>query len=185
MITFILLGDEITRQPTTGKFLQVPRSYPLASALCFARIAAARQVTTEYFSIVDGGPDILLPNFELGIEQLCDKLTTSGVNIGSARSQTPAHPEGRYMQHSVVCRTSAFNSLHLPESGCFHFETMVYTMLADEGVAEHNEILYQWIPSPNGANDWADTRFARVNGYRWAHGLTPLVVPQHFLKYPI
>jgi hypothetical protein len=180
MITFVQLGNELIRIPKIGKLLQVERCKPTASDLCFARIAAAKLVDTEYFSIIDGGEDILLDTFEQAHLDMCDKLTETGLDIASAKSQTPVRPDGIYMQHGVVCRTSAFNELILPTSGCFNFIPMVYGMLAKRGVIELDVIVHKWNPTPKGAHSWPDTTYAWTNGRRWVEGKPPIKIP---LKY--
>lgn len=170
MISFLLLGDEITRIPSIGNLIIGKRSPPTAEALCFARINLAMQAETEYFSILDGGPDILLDNFETAMISLCNKMSASGLDIGSAKDIESGNPEGRYMQHAVVCRTSAFKSLDLPKSGLYHFEPMVYISLGKRGIEYLDEIVYEWIPSGNGAHSWTDTLYARANASMWATG---------------
>lgn len=181
MITFVQLGTEITRVPTIGKLLQVPRSKPSAGALCFARIAAARQVDTEYFTMLDGGEDDLLDSFEPTILDICNKLTETGLDIGSGRTQIPAIPEGIYFEHGVVCRTSAFKKLVLPKSGCFNFIPMVYGMLKKHGSIKIDTVVYKWNPSPNGAHSWPDTIYSWTNGRRWAENKPPIKVPSRYL----
>lgn len=154
--------------------LIVERSPPNAEALCFARINAAKQVKTEYFSILDGGEDILYDNFESSTEYVCNQLNITGLDIGSSMDILRGTPGGRYMKHCVVCRTSAFNLLDLPSSGLFHFEPMVYGQLRKKGIVYHDEIIYEWIPSPSGAATWKDTALARINGGRWAAGKYPI-----------
>ena len=174
MITFILLGDNITRIPTIGKMLIVGKSLPNAESLCFTRINAAKLVETEYFSILDGGEDILFDNFESSTEYVCSGLDITGLDIGTSKDITRGTPGGRYMQHCVVCRTSAFNQIDLPDSGLFHFEPMVYGQLCKKGIVYHNEIIYEWVPSINGAATWRDTPLSRINGARWAAGKYPV-----------
>jgi len=174
LITFVLLGNNITRIPTIGKMLIVGKSLPNAESLCFTRINAAKQVNTEYFSILDGGEDILYDNFESSTKYVCEELSITGLNIGTSKDIKRGVPGGRYMQHCVVCRTSAFNLLDLPTSGLFHFEPMVYGQLCKNGIVYHNEIIYEWVPSPSGAATWRDTSLARINGARWAAGKYPV-----------
>jgi hypothetical protein len=172
------LGNDITRVPNLGTLVVVERSAPYAESLTFRRIEGSRKVNTEYFTILDGGEDLLLSNYEDGIKSLCNIMTETGLDIGTARNLLPEGSKAAgYMMHTVVCRTSAFNELLLPESGCYHFETMVYTMLARKGIAILNEELYKWIPSRK-ASKWPDTPFARINGLRWAAGKPPVNVPE-------
>lgn len=175
MITFILLGNNITRIPNLGKLLKVDRSLPTSEALCFARINAAYKVETRYFSILDGGEDILLDNFERVMLSICDRLDETNLDIGSAKHKC-INGKNSFMQHAVVCRTSAFKKLNLPHSGCFHFEPMVYGMLSENGTVEWDEEVYEWIPSKDGASTWLDMPLARINGIRWAKNLPPLIV---------
>jgi hypothetical protein len=173
MITFIVIGNEIQRIPKIGKLLQFPRSATTQEALSQARISAGKQVTTEFFSIVDGGPDILLPDFEDSVIELCLSMNEFGMNIGTARETLRGHPS-ILMHHGVVCRTTAFNKLELPDRGCFCFDQMVYRMLSENGVAISHKFAYDWIPSVNGARLWHETPRAKLNGRRWAMGLPPI-----------
>lgn len=173
MITFILLGTEITRVPKLGTLMQVERSAPTHAALYERRLSAARAVETEYFSILDGGGDILLDKFETATQELCDILTQTGLDIGSTREQVNGHP-GHFMHHNVVCRTSAFKKLKLPESGTYMFETLVYTPLSKPGVVKHDVVAYNWIPTPGGAATWADCAGSYANSMGWLTGKPPI-----------
>jgi len=173
MITFLLIGDEIQRVPGIGQFLAFPKAAPTQEAITIARINAARQVSTEFFSLVDGGPDLLLPDFEASAVELCDTMNELGMDIGTAREMVRG-VSGRFMHHGIVCRTSAFKALALPSSGCFAFETMAYRMLTARGAAISHKYAYDWIPSVGGAAKWHETPRARLNGHRWAMGLPPI-----------
>ena len=174
MITFILLGQKIHRAPEIGDFMQVSASAPSTADLTAKRIAAARAVQTEFFSIVDGGPDLLLPEFEDAMVELCHSMNAIGADVGTARERVRGVP-AKYMHHGIVCRTAAFKKLVLPDSGCIDFASMVYTMLSSRGVAICDREAYDWIPSPNGAARWHETPRAKVNGFRWAQGLPPFI----------
>ncbi len=181
MITFVLLGSELTRIPTIGTILQVERSAPNASALYERRVSAAYLVETEYFSILDGGEDILLDEFESATLELCNKLTETGLDIGSTRESINGE-RGHFMHHNVICRTSAFKKLKIPKSGLYMFEPIVYPLLSKKGTIEHDVIAYNWIPTPGGAARWPETKIAYENSKRWQKGKPPLKSPAH-LQY--
>lgn len=176
MITFLQLGSVLNRAPSVGTLIQMPLAKPDAASVYKLRVAAADLVTTEYFSIIDGYEDFLLPDFEQGMLDLCQKIELAGLDIGSAREQINGNT-GDFMHHGVVCRTIAYNRLRIPKSGCFHFESVVYSQLAMRGVIEHDVEVYNWVPSPAGATRWIDTPRARVNGLRWANNLLPIDRP--------
>lgn len=172
-MTFIVLGD-VHRVPRTGVTKFFPKSRPSHAALTQARIEAVSHVESEFFSIVDGGEDVLLPCFEDAMQELCSTMDAIGADIGTAREQVRGQPS-RYMHHGIMCRTSAFRALKLPKSGCFDFAAMVYPMLSSNGCAICHQEAYNWIPSHNGARLWHDTPRARVNAARWAAGLPPVL----------
>jgi len=176
MITFVQLGSIINRVPSIGVLMQFDRAAPDSASVYKARVHAVNQVSTEYFSIIDGYEDVILENFEQSMIDLCEKLTISGIDIGSIREQVNGEPGG-FMHHGVVCRTSAFKRLRIPKSGFFHFESVVYPMLSTRGVIEHDVEAYNWIPSPDGATRWIDTPRARINGLRWVNGMPPIDRP--------
>lgn len=172
-MTFLVLGD-VHRVPDIGVTKAFQRSEASNAALTQARIASVEHVESEFFSIVDGGEDVLLPCFEDAMQELCGTMNAIGADIGTAREQVRGQP-GRFMHHGIMCRTSAFRSLSLPKSGCFDFAAMVYHMLSSNGCAICHHEAYNWIPSRNGARLWHETPRARVNGARWAAGLPPVI----------
>lgn len=172
MITFIHLGDDIHREINLGTTLKVPRAAPTHVDLYACMIAAAKSVTTEYFSIVDGGPDTLLDTFESATEDLCKKMSKINSNLGSTRESINGRSAG-FMHHGVVVRTSAFNKLKIPESGIFSFEELIYGMLKRTGPVLHDVIAYNWVPSPGGAASWPTALVAVRNSRRWIDGKPP------------
>jgi len=172
-LTLLLLGNDIQRVPDIGTFLKVPLSGPTHAALYSARLSAARRVETDFFSIVDGGPDLLLPEFELCMAELCMTMQEFGFDIGTARERIRGK-SARYMHHGIVCRTHAFRRLNLPAEGCFGFQYLVYPMLTSKGAAVCNTEAYDWIPSVGGAAKWPDYPRAKINSMRWIAGLPPV-----------
>jgi hypothetical protein len=179
MITYIFF-DASDQTPSPGTVVRLERCRPVIEELYKTRLNAVRQVTTKYFCLLDGGDDRLLPAFDETMVRLCRDLDKSNKNIGSAREQVIgiSQPEARaYMHHGVVCRTSEFNKLTLPESGNIAFEKLVYGMLAKNGKELINTEVYNWIPSPKGASKWKSYHWAYRNSIRILNGEEPLQFP--------
>lgn len=182
MITFILLGES-NQVPGIGEVMKLPLVQPNNDALYTARINAVDKVTTEYFSLFDGGEDVLSKDFDSVFSEMIDYLNKTGLDIASAREQKYGKSqEGLmgYMHHAVICRADAVRNLKLPKSGCIHFETVVYSMLSKKGKFLKDAEIYNWIPSVNGARKWKDTPWAIQNSHRLIHGEEILPVPPKF-----
>jgi hypothetical protein len=169
-LTHVCLGHP-GLEPSYGRLLVVERSKPTSAALYAARIAACKLVQTPYFSLLDGGGDVLLGDYFGVIEQMVEALEESEAVMAYTRERLdnvvlPSRPH-----HGVVVKTEDFLCLDLPKSGCFHFETLVYGALAKvhEPIL-FDRLVYDWRPSPGGASKWADTVRARNNSRLWLEG---------------
>lgn len=172
-LSYIVLGD-IDYIPQFGSIFRVDKSAPTSANLYTTRIQAAKQISTDFFTLLDGGEDILLDNFDTSMRELCSKLKESNYNIGSICEQKNGK-RNKFMHHGVVCRTSEFNKLNIPTDGCFHFETLIYGLLSRDGIIYHDVESYNWIPTSGGAAQWHDTPRARINSQRAISGLPPVI----------
>lgn len=173
MLTLIVLGADLSRVPACGTILRLPPSAPNPQALYEARLAAALAVETPFFTMLDGGPDILLPGYEHGMQDLCEQMELDHTDIGSCLFEIGVSGKTKYLNHGVVCRTAALRNVRWPR-GLFHFEVCVYGRLAERGVTKVPRVVYRWVPSEGGANTWPQTSEARMNAARWLHGQSPL-----------
>lgn len=181
-LTYLVLGP-IDSAPANGALSAFPRSAANAGALYRARCAAVQSVTTEFFCLLDGADDVLLPGFEPSIDARLAALAESGASIAYADEYQGDKPmaSGPFslaghlanplmIHHAPVCRTAAAQAIDWP-AGCHWFEAVCYGTLAQQGAIYLPGPVYQWNPSANGARLWPDTKRAMVNSLQWLHGL--------------
>jgi hypothetical protein len=179
MITYILLG-EAKQLPSFGDIMKLPLAEPTFEAVYEARLSAINQVTTEYFSLFDGGEDKITLDFDFVVKGMIQDLDESGLDIASARETINGmHIRGNtsYMHHGVICRTEAVKKLNLPPTGFIQIESAIYPALSKRGIILRNKEIYNWIPG--GTSSWKNLTWARANGYRLSNGEEILPVPRH------
>lgn len=190
-LTYLVLGG-LEHPPANGALLAFPRSIALAGALYRARVAAVMQVRTEFFCLLDGGGDELLPDFEASIDARIDALRATGKAIAYADSFTAdvrvhagEYSRDAYLRHptmihaGTVCRTAPAQSINWPD-GCHWFEAVCYGTLAEQGHIYRPDPVYRWHPSPAGASQWPDTARAVNNSLCWLQGLPGAHFPKDF-----
>lgn len=180
-LTYLVLGDAFPA-PGNGRLKSHPRSQPNAGALYRARMNAAMQVETEFFCLLDGGCDALLPGFEESVEQRMAGLRESGKHIAYADElangeliasgdfSLPAYLRNPAMiHHAPVCRTASARAIAWPD-GCFWFEGICYGSLARLGWMYLPGVVYEWNRTPGGASRWPSTTRALINTMLWHQG---------------
>ena len=188
-LTYVVLGS-VSQPPANGTLAAFPRSIARAGALYRARVAAIMQVKTEFFCLIDGGPDALLSGFEVSVNARIAELRASGKAIayadsftGDVRVHAGEYSEDAYQRNPImihagtVCRTATAQAIAWP-AGCHWFEAVCYGTLARQGFIYRPDPVYQWIPTADGAHLWADTARAMVNSLLWLQGLPGV----HFRK---
>lgn len=165
-LTIIHFGDDIHRDISVGVLKKFPLFAPTNADLYEARYKAIESVETEYFTLVDGYGDILLPEYEHAMGYICRRLDKSNLNIGSAREQVNGK-RGSFFHHGVVCRTSAVLSAGFPKTGNYEFNRMVYGTLMQGGSVTWDVEVYNWIPSDTGLSRQPDLQDAIVNASIW------------------
>lgn len=172
-LSLVVLGGALRRVPRGVEVIAPPLCAPNPQSLYEARLDAVLSARTECVSVVDGGPDEILPGYETAMGELCADLDEQGADIGSCRFEIGHSGRTAYMRHAVVLRTAALQAVQWPR-GLYRFESVVYEKLRTRGVALHPSVVYRWHASPGGAHTWPDMAAARVNSWRWLSGRAPL-----------
>lgn len=188
-LTYLVLGP-IDSVPSHAPVRSFPLASPNSPALYKALCDAVDTVETEFFCVLDGNPDILMPGFEASIEKRILEMQNTQAAIGYADEyrrkawiKSGEFTLSNYVRnftmihHAAVCRTSAANQLKRPK-GNFLFQGVYYGGLAQQGYVYDPTPVYQWNPSVNGARLWPDTQDAIKNSLMWLRG----VDEKHFLK---
>jgi hypothetical protein len=146
------------------------------------QMRVSNMVETPFFVFVDGGPD-KLPNYWLDlINQLIIRMEEEGTAIGygdetiNGRLALSGEFElNRFLKsfnqphHSFVIRTSEFKSIDWPV-GNFVYHVLVAGTLAQRGFTYIPEIMYNYIPSPNGSRNWPSTVRGIFNSLMYLQG---------------
>lgn len=184
-IDFVSLGE----QSVPGVPLRcVPLAAPHAGALYRRRLEAVRSSTADFLCFVDGGDDVLAPDFVPACHALLERMLDEQVSIGymaetihGAPGRTGPFTLREYMRsptlvhHGVVCDVAALRAIDWP-AGCMHWEAIAYGTLAQRGFVFDPVAHYDWRPTSGGASRWPSTTRALVNSRRWLNGLPPVTV---------
>lgn len=173
-ISLVILGETLNRIPQSIKVVSSMHSSPDPQSLYEARLNAVLSVSTPYVTLVDGGEDELLPEYEDSMLELCSIMNKMNTNIGSCLFEIGNTGKTAYLRHAVLMRTSVLHNIEWPK-GLYRFESVVYEKLSLESVATlHPKVVYRWNATPGGVHTWPDMPAARVNSWRWLYGKTPL-----------
>lgn len=138
-------------------------------AILAARMAACRGVEAEFFTLVDGGEDSLLPDYKPAMLDLAEEMRRTGSMLGSFRMQRADGSLGGWYRHGVIVRGSVL-SWTWP-SGMHSFETLIYGALAKlNRCVLRPGAVYCYRPSPNGMATWPESDLARRNSTHWIDG---------------
>jgi hypothetical protein len=166
LIDFVALGGQTI--PTVPDLRCVPLALPNCSDLYYQRCAAVRSSPCEWLCFVDGGDDIIGPDFVPAMVALAGWAAEAGYSIGWAAETAHGGPPNHRQQphHGVVCNVAALRAIRWP-AGCYHWEAIAYGVLKRGGHVFDPVPRYDWRPGPGGARLWPTTRTGIGNSMRW------------------
>lgn len=186
MIDFVALGDQTI--PQVPGLRCVPLAAAHGGALYRRRLEALASSTAPWLCFIDGGEDVVAPDFVDACEELAAQAQAVGAPIGYMAETIHGKPgaSGPFnlqaflrahtlVHHGAVCRTSALREIRWP-AGCYAWEVIAYGTLAQQDSVFDPVPRYDWRPGPDGARLWPSYRRSVVNAKRWLQGAPVLTM---------
>lgn len=165
LIDFVALGQQALASVPALRC--VPLADPNCAALYRRRLEAVRSSVCEWLCFVDGGDDVLPPDFVPAMHALARRAAERGMTIGWAAEMVHGKLDKRgHPHHGVVCNVAALRAIDWPD-GCYHWEAIAYRVLRRTGHVFDPVPRYDWRPGPGGARLWPSTRTGIGNAMKW------------------
>jgi hypothetical protein len=179
-IDFVALGEQTI--PQVPSLRCVPLAAPHGAALYRRRLEALASSTADWLCFVDGGEDVVPPEFVPVMEALAYRAAAAGVPIGYVAETIHGQAGGTgpfelpaflrhhtLVHHGVVCNVAALRAIDWPR-GCYAWEVIAYGTLAQQRYVYDPEPRYDWRPSKGGARLWPSYMRSVINAKRWLQG---------------
>lgn len=142
------------------------------------RLEAMRSCTAEFMCFVDGGEDILLPDFAEVMQNFANQdlpIAYADELIHGKPHAAPDFTLQRFIvdhsiiHHGVVCRTQDLLEIKWPD-GVYSWEVIAYGTLAQKGFLHDRIPRYDYRPSPTGARMWPTYTIGVISSKRFLKG---------------